>query len=196
VVEVIFLPFAEERSIAAPPFASYELRFLGSTNFQIKSHSYHFGKKFFKEWFFVWLINSTKIVNLIYFIQEWMSDHSTLFCFCALPFCTSKPNDQFQRNLVWMLTAFETILSSFFIELMYSRRKFILRSSSCVAATSSFVAKVRGELWAHFQAVAVKRHSSMRNWLDVNENDDNALDFAVSEFALFHWEDFCFVWSS
>jgi hypothetical protein len=31
------------------------------------------------------------------------------------------------------------------------------------ATASSFVAKVRGEVFAHFHVVAVKRHSSMRN---------------------------------
>jgi hypothetical protein len=31
------------------------------------------------------------------------------------------------------------------------------------ATASSFVAKVRGEVFAHFHAVAVKRHNSMRN---------------------------------
>jgi hypothetical protein len=51
-----------------------------------------------------------------------------------------------------------------------------------------FVAKVRGEVFAHFHAVAVKRHSSMWNWLfglqdkfisfDVKINDDRALHFA------------------
>jgi hypothetical protein len=35
----------------------------------------------------------------------------------------------------------------------------------CDAAASSFVAKVRGEFFAHFHAVAVKSRSSMRNWL-------------------------------
>jgi hypothetical protein len=33
------------------------------------------------------------------------------------------------------------------------------------ATASSFVAKVRCEVFANFHAVAVKRHSSMRNWL-------------------------------
>jgi hypothetical protein len=33
------------------------------------------------------------------------------------------------------------------------------------AIASSFVAKFRGEVLANFYAVAVKRHSSMRNWL-------------------------------
>jgi hypothetical protein len=32
------------------------------------------------------------------------------------------------------------------------------------ATASSFFAKVRGEVFAHFHAVTVKRHSSMRNW--------------------------------
>jgi hypothetical protein len=31
------------------------------------------------------------------------------------------------------------------------------------ARKSSFVSKVRGEVFAHFHAVTVKRHSSMRN---------------------------------
>jgi hypothetical protein len=35
----------------------------------------------------------------------------------------------------------------------------------CDAATSSFVAKVRSEVFAHFHAVAIKRHSIMRNLL-------------------------------
>jgi hypothetical protein len=36
----------------------------------------------------------------------------------------------------------------------------------CNDATASyFVAKVRGEAVAHFHAVAMKRHSSLRNWL-------------------------------
>jgi hypothetical protein len=33
------------------------------------------------------------------------------------------------------------------------------------ATASSFVAKVRGEVFAHFHAVAVKHHSSMQNLL-------------------------------
>jgi hypothetical protein len=33
------------------------------------------------------------------------------------------------------------------------------------AIASSFVTKVRGEVFAHFHAVAVKLHSSVRNWL-------------------------------
>jgi hypothetical protein len=57
---------------------------------------------------------------------------------------------------------------------------------------SSFVAKVLGEVFAHFHSVAVKRHSSMRNWLfglwgrilceqflDVKENDEHTLAFAL-----------------
>jgi hypothetical protein len=35
----------------------------------------------------------------------------------------------------------------------------------CDATANSFVAKVRGKVFAHFQAVAVKHHSSMWNWL-------------------------------
>jgi hypothetical protein len=56
---------------------------------------------------------------------------------------------------------------------------------------SSFVAKVRGEVFAHFHAVAVKRHSSMwncsacqgeffvNNPLHAKENYKYALDFAL-----------------
>jgi hypothetical protein len=33
------------------------------------------------------------------------------------------------------------------------------------ATASSFIAKIHDEFLAHFHAVAVKRHSSMRNWL-------------------------------
>jgi hypothetical protein len=35
----------------------------------------------------------------------------------------------------------------------------------CDATASSFVAKVRGEVFAHIQEVAAKRYSSMRHWL-------------------------------
>jgi hypothetical protein len=35
----------------------------------------------------------------------------------------------------------------------------------CDATVSSFVTKVRGEVFSHFRAVAVKRHSSVREWL-------------------------------
>jgi hypothetical protein len=35
----------------------------------------------------------------------------------------------------------------------------------CDAIASSFVAKVRSEVFTHFHAVAVKCHSSMRNGL-------------------------------
>jgi hypothetical protein len=35
----------------------------------------------------------------------------------------------------------------------------------CDAAANSFVAKARGAVFAHFHAVAVKWHISMRNWL-------------------------------
>jgi hypothetical protein len=33
------------------------------------------------------------------------------------------------------------------------------------ATVSSFVAKVRGEVFAHFHVIPVKRRSSMWNWL-------------------------------
>jgi hypothetical protein len=33
------------------------------------------------------------------------------------------------------------------------------------ARATSFIAKVRGEVFSHFDTVAVKRHSSMRNSL-------------------------------
>jgi hypothetical protein len=36
---------------------------------------------------------------------------------------------------------------------------------SALSRCNSQVAKDRGEVFAHFHAVAVKRHSSMRNWL-------------------------------
>jgi hypothetical protein len=61
----------------------------------------------------------------------------------------------------------------------------------CSDATArSFVTNVRGEVFSHFHVVAVKRHSSMRNWLfglpgrilseqSVKENDEHALDFAL-----------------
>jgi hypothetical protein len=53
----------------------------------------------------------------------------------------------------------------------------------CDTAASSFVAKVRGEVLAHF----------MRNWLfglpgrilSVKENDEHALDFALHLLAFF-----------
>jgi hypothetical protein len=57
----------------------------------------------------------------------------------------------------------------------------------CDATASSFIVK-GGEVFEHFYAVAVKRHSSMRNWLfglpgrilcDVKENDEHAFDFAL-----------------
>jgi hypothetical protein len=65
-----------------------------------------------------------------------------------------------------------------------------------VATANSFVPKVKGEVFAHFHAVAVKRHSSMRNWLFglpgrfffspcVKENDVHALDFALHLSRLF-----------
>jgi hypothetical protein len=60
------------------------------------------------------------------------------------------------------------------------------------ATASSFVATFQGESFAHFSAFAVKCHSSMWNGLfglpgeffvnkplDVKENDEHALDFAL-----------------
>jgi hypothetical protein len=64
------------------------------------------------------------------------------------------------------------------------------------AIVSSYVAKVRDEVFTHFHAVAIKRHSSMRNCLlcqdkfvvrnplHVKEND-YALDFALHLYRLF-----------
>jgi hypothetical protein len=64
------------------------------------------------------------------------------------------------------------------------------------ATASSFVAKVRGEVFAHFHTVAVKCHSIMRNWLlgrqdeffvnnPINTgNDEHALEFVF--FCLFY----------
>jgi hypothetical protein len=72
----------------------------------------------------------------------------------------------------------------------------------CRDATASlFVAKFRDEMFAHFHAVAIKRHSSMLNWLfslsgriicerflHVKGNDERALDFAlhISHFSFRH----------
>jgi hypothetical protein len=36
--------------------------------------------------------------------------------------------------------------------------------SCCDVIASSFVAKVQGEFFVYFEAFAVKRHSSIRNW--------------------------------
>jgi hypothetical protein len=58
----------------------------------------------------------------------------------------------------------------------------------CRDATGrSLVAKVRGEVFAHFHTVVVIRHSSLQNLLlglpdelfDVNENYERALDFGL-----------------
>jgi hypothetical protein len=64
------------------------------------------------------------------------------------------------------------------------------------ATASSLVAKVRGEVFADFHAVAAKRHSSMRdrllrakflvnNPIYVKENEKHALDFALHLARLF-----------
>jgi hypothetical protein len=62
------------------------------------------------------------------------------------------------------------------------------------ATASSFVDKVQGEVFARFHAVAVKCHSSVRNCedeffmissLDVEENDEHALDFTLHVSRLF-----------
>jgi hypothetical protein len=62
---------------------------------------------------------------------------------------------------------------------------------------SSFVAKVQGEVFIHFHEVALKSHSNMQNslacqdelsvnsLLDVNENDEHPLDFALHLVRLF-----------
>jgi hypothetical protein len=68
------------------------------------------------------------------------------------------------------------------------------------ATASSSVAKVRDEVIAHFHSIAVKRHSIMRNLLfglprrilyeqslDVRENDEHALDFALIYLAFFRF---------
>jgi hypothetical protein len=63
---------------------------------------------------------------------------------------------------------------------------------SCDATASCFVAKVRGEVFAHFHTVAVKvtvvrgidclvcdDEFYVNNPLNVKENDEYALDFAI-----------------
>jgi hypothetical protein len=74
----------------------------------------------------------------------------------------------------------------------------LMRKEMRDATASSFVAKVRGEVFGHFHVVAVKHHSSMRNWLfafqdklfmnnpfDIKENYEHALDFALHLSRLF-----------
>jgi hypothetical protein len=74
------------------------------------------------------------------------------------------------------------------------------------ATASSSIAKVRGEVFAHFHAATIKvavvctigclayqDKLFVNNPLDVKENYEHALDFALCEFHLFHWEDCCFV---
>jgi hypothetical protein len=50
----------------------------------------------------------------------------------------------------------------------------------CDATASSFVAKVGGEVFTHFHAVVMKRHSSMWNWL-----------FGLSEQILYEQSPWC-----
>jgi hypothetical protein len=57
----------------------------------------------------------------------------------------------------------------------------------CDATASSFVAKVRGKVYAHFHAVAINSHSSNRIYclacqdeFFVKENYENAIDFRSS----------------
>jgi hypothetical protein len=71
----------------------------------------------------------------------------------------------------------------------------------CDATPSYFVAKVRGEVFANFHAVAVRRKSNMRNWLfltcydelfvsnllHMKENDEHALDFSLHLSCLFRF---------
>jgi hypothetical protein len=55
-------------------------------------------------------------------------------------------------------------LCCFWLKIPLWKRKF--ETVHCRDATaSSFVAEVRGEVFAHFHAAAVKHKSSMRNWL-------------------------------
>jgi hypothetical protein len=74
------------------------------------------------------------------------------------------------------------------------------------ATASSLIAKVQGEVFAHFHAAAIKVAIVCRtgclacqdklfvnNPLDVKETYETALDFALGEFELLHCEDCCFV---
>jgi hypothetical protein len=64
------------------------------------------------------------------------------------------------------------------------------------ATVSSFVARVQCEVFTHFHAVAVKHHSSMRNWLFGHsgwilweplddEDDEHTLEFTLYLSRLF-----------
>jgi hypothetical protein len=76
---------------------------------------------------------------------------------------------------------------SFWLQILLWKGK--RKTVRCRAATaSSSVAKVRGEVFAHFQAVAVKRHSSIcparanffcENPLNLKENNEHVLDFVL-----------------
>jgi hypothetical protein len=84
----------------------------------------------------------------------------------------------------------------------------------CDATASSFIAKVRGKVFAHFHTVAIKHHSSLRNWLvglpgrilceqspSCKKNMSMLFTFpfaclalfCLDEFGSFHQEDCCFV---
>jgi hypothetical protein len=65
-----------------------------------------------------------------------------------------------QRKVGWVVT---TVIM-FLVKIPLWKRKCVkVRCSDATA--SSFVAKVWGEVFAHFHAFAVKRQISMRNWL-------------------------------
>jgi hypothetical protein len=49
----------------------------------------------------------------------------------------------------------------FLVKISLVKRK--CETASCDVTASPFVAEVRGEVFANFHTVAVKRHSSMRN---------------------------------
>ena len=81
-------------------------------------------------------------------------------------------------------------------------------------AVRSVLAKVWGDVFTHFHAVAAECHSRTQNShigllgqilcaqpLDIRESDDHAVDsafhlyglFGLGDVGLFHWEDCCFV---
>jgi hypothetical protein len=67
-----------------------------------------------------------------------------------------------QRKVGWVGDGSHVVFSS--KNSLMSKSKY--ETVHCRDATaSSFIAEVRGEVFARFHAVALKRHSSMRNWL-------------------------------